>query len=132
MNLRRESELEVEDEEEEDDVEAFEMVRVLEAEELAVLMSIARLRSIMDDKWRVSDERLGVRGGWNMIMFCSGRPGGGNWDWDWDLCKGKGGQKSFKMYPNTFSNIKLSTPFTNMQRAQYGQSRIPISSIAIP
>ncbi len=47
--MRRESELEVEDEDEEDEVEALDMVRVLGAEELAVLVSIARwLRSIMD------------------------------------------------------------------------------------
>jgi len=43
MSLRRESELEVEDEEEEDDVEALDVVRALGASELAVLVSIERL-----------------------------------------------------------------------------------------
>lgn len=55
MSLRRESELELrlEDEEEEDDVEALEVVRVLEVEELAVLVSIERLRSMMNGRRRV-------------------------------------------------------------------------------
>lgn len=55
MSLRRESEFELrlEDEEEEDDVEALEVVRVLEVEELAVLVSIKRLRSMMNGRRRV-------------------------------------------------------------------------------
>ncbi len=61
MNLRRESKpeldskVEVEDEEDVDDVEASDMVRVLPAEALAVLVSIARWRSIMDDECEAWD-----------------------------------------------------------------------------
>lgn len=82
MNLRRESELEleVEDVEDDDEVEALDMVRVLGAEELAVLVSIARwLRSIIDDERRVSDEQLGLSGRWNTIMVYGRTPGQGEW-----------------------------------------------------
>jgi hypothetical protein len=85
MNLRRESEpeldskVEVEDEEDVDDVEASDMVRVLPAEALAVLVSIARLRSMVDDECEVWDIHFWRYDRWDMNVNLSvaERPGGG-------------------------------------------------------
>lgn len=97
MNLRRESEpeldskVEVEDEEEVDDVEASDVVRVLPAEALAVLVSIASWRSIMDVEcegwdvyfWRYDRLDMNVGLGREEQVEGSGV---------WDLCRAIGGQ----------------------------------------